>query len=242
MSRDVSTTYCWSSSLTAGLKCVVIGHFFSLGQSFKPVEVTDKDESSFKVVEESVSAKGNKKGHDKVPGKSPLVITSPNQSGNPGLATLPEVHTTGNIKNRPTSTVHTVSHKSPAKTVPVPYHVQTHVVNLTDHRNSFHVIGLPIRLHAHPVLTLPDVNVSSSLSRQQTSDLHGNKASNIHNSGVFEWGAFSKCSVTCGEGVRKRSRKCTVQECTAPGIETQVVPCIASTCPGMLVFLSAKTN
>ena len=184
-----------------------------------------------------MEGKNSKQSQEKTKGVTPSVVTSPNQSVNPGLGASPEAHTTGNSKIHHTSTVYAASddmpsHKFPTKTVP--YHVQTHVVNLTDQNNNFHVIELPIRLHAHLDLPLPEVNVSTSLNRQQASDIHGNKASNIHNSGTYQWGAFSKCSVTCGEGVKKRYRKCTVEKCTAPGIETQVVPCTSSTCPGMM--------
>ena len=194
------------------------------------MEVTDNNESSFKVTEESVAAKNHKQGHETAKVKPPSAIKSPHQS-KPGL-----VHTTGNAKlHTGTSSVQVVSHntnyqKISTKAMPLP------VVNLAAQNNNFHVMGLPVRLHAHPDLPRPIVSdVSASLNRQKVSDLFGNKASNIsHNSRAHEWGPFSKCSSTCGEGVRKRYRKCNVEECTAPGLETQVVPCTISTCSGML--------
>ena len=200
------------------------------------MEVTDNNESSFKVVEESVTAKSHKQGHETTKGKPPSVITSSHQS-KPIL-----VHTTGNAKSHTdTSSVQIVSHYTnnqqiSTKGVPIPFHIQSHVVNLTDQNNNFHVMGLPVRLHMRPDLPKPIGSVvSASLNRQKVSNLFGNKASNIsHNSGAHEWGAFSKCTATCGEGVRKRYRKCSVEECTAPGLQTQVVPCTISTCSGML--------
>ena len=199
------------------------------------MKVTDDNESSFKVAEESVTAKNHKQGHETTKGKPPSVITSPHQS-KPGL-----VHATGNvILHTDTSPVQIVSHntnnqKISAKGVSVPFHIQSHVVNLTGQNNNFHVMGLPVRLHVRPDLPKPIGSVvSASLNRQKVSDLFGNKASNIsHNFGAHEWGAFSKCSATCGEGVRKRYRKCSVEECTAPGLQTQVVPCTISRCSGM---------
>ena len=243
-----------------------------LGQSFKPVKVTDNDESSFKVSEDPIKDKHNRKGLEQTKGNSPPAITTSKQSIKPGLATLPEVnrtentkmqttsivhipshiagsqtgpvipnpnpmvHVTGNTKMQYTSPVDTASQNAGSQTIPVFYRIQNHVKNLTHPKNNFHDIGLPVRLHVHPNLPLPEIGdtakTAASLSRQQTSDLHGNKASSIR--GTFEWGAFSKCSVTCGEGVRKRYRRCSVQECTAPGIETQVVPCTSSECSGMI--------
>ena len=157
------------------------------------------------------------------------------------LARPPETHTAGKTKTHPPSTVHELPH-SQAKAVefnesaPRPYHIQTHI-NVTNQNSHFPVSGLPIRLHVHPDLPLP---ISDShhqqaavLSRQQAHDLSSSKASTIHNHGTFQWGPFSKCTVTCGSGVRKRYRRCSVDDCTAPGIQTQVVPC-SSTCSGTL--------
>lgn len=140
-----------------------------------------------------------------------------------------------------TSTVHKSSQKFHAKiaefngSLPRPYHIQTHLVNVTQNSN-YPVSGLPIRLHVHPDLPLPISDIHKQavvLSRQHANDLNSSKASTIHNRGPLEWGPFSKCTVTCGTGVRRRYRRCSVEECTAPGIESQVIPC-TSTCSGML--------
>lgn len=140
----------------------------------------------------------------------------------------------------PASTVHELQH-SHAKAIefnesaPRPYHIQTHI-NVTNQNSHFPVSGLPIRLHVHPDLPLPigdSHQQAAVLSRQQAYDLSSSKASTIHNHGTFQWGPFSKCTVTCGPGVRKRYRRCSAEDCTAPGIQSQVVPC-TSTCSGTL--------
>lgn len=226
------------------------------------MKVTENDESSFKVSEESISTKNDRKGSETA-SKSPPVITasnksekpgaaalnevhkpdsktiqtttainttshdadiqtsyglmSPNQSPKPGLQPrLPEGHTVSNVTMQPISKGHAIIHNDKGQTVYVPCQIQNHALRL------------------HPNLPPSETNVirkpSANLIKQLGSDLHGTKASNIHVS--FQWGAFGKCSSTCGEGVQKRYRKCNEQECTAPGIQTQVIPCVSSSCPG----------
>lgn len=194
-----------------------------LGQSFKPIEVKDHDESAFKVAEDAVTTKPNQKVQVKAKafskGKSPAVE----------LSTPPEVDKAG-------KTFHV------SKSAPRPYHIQTHVVNITNHNSNIPVTGFPMGLHVRPDLPKPSSDTLKQafavLSRQQANDLNSSKASTIHNHGAFEWGAFSKCTATCGSGVRKRYRKCSVEDCTAPGIESQVVPCTSTsvTCSGMLLM------
>lgn len=196
-----------------------------LGQSFKPVEVNDNSESSFKVAEEPVKSKSHQNAHENA------TPSSKGESAAVEMATPPEMHTTGKTKMHPSSTVHRPSQKTVEvnKNAPRPYHIQHHVINAT-------APGLPIRLHVHPDLPLPISGThkqAAVLSRQHANDLNSSKASTIHNHRPFEWGPFSKCTVTCGSGVRKRYRRCSAEECTAPGIETQVVPC-TSTCSGMI--------
>lgn len=201
--------------------------FIFLGHSFKPVEVNDNSEPSFKVAEESAIAKDRKQGQGNTKAKLPF--------SKPGVEP-----TTGSTKLLPgTSTVRITSHntdnqKFSQKSLPATYRIHSQVVNLTNRHSHVHAMALPIRLHAHQDFPLSVGDASGSLNRQQANDLHGNKASDIHTVGTYEWGAFSKCSTSCGEGIMKRYRKCSVEECTAPGIETQVVPCTSSTCPGML--------
>lgn len=195
-----------------------------LGQSFKPVEVSDNSESSFKVAEDPVKSKGKATASTK--GGSPIV----------NLARPPETHTAGKTKTHPPPTVLEFPH-SHAKaeefneSAPRPYHIQTHT-NVTNQNSHFPVSRLPIQLHVHPDLPLPisdSHQQAAVLSRQQANDLSSSKASTIHNHGTFQWGPFSKCTVTCGSGVRKRYRSCSAEDCTAPGVQTQVVPC-TSTC------------
>ncbi|KAK2563931.1 EGF-like repeat and discoidin I-like domain-containing protein 3 [Acropora cervicornis] len=188
--------------------------------SFKPVEVTDNEVSSFKMTE-SGSHIANKQSLEKTQGKSPFIELSPNKSKQRLL------HIVGN------KTVHHDASDvlvAPRNKQKAPLRSQTHVVNLTDQNNNFRVLEIP--QHVHPNLPPLGVAVSATLNRQHSNDLHGSKASDIHNARILQqWGAFSKCSVTCGEGIMKRYRKCGVEECTAPGLETQVVPCSRSSCP-----------
>ena len=155
------------------------------------------------------------------------------------LARPPETHTTGKTKTHPPPTVHEHSHAKAVglnESAPRPYYIQTHI-NVTN-QNSYS--GLPIGLHVHPDLPLPisDSHPQAAvLSRQQAYDLSSSKASTIHNHGTFQWGPFTKCTVTCGSGVRKRYRRCSVEDCTAPGVQSQVIPC-TSTCSGTLCHSS----
>lgn len=207
------------------------------------MEVTDNNESSFKVAEETVASKTNPNLHEKA--KASTKVKSPAME----LPKPPQEHTGGKTKTYPALVIGKSSHKFHEKakefneSVPRPYHIQTHIVNVTNQNSNHPVTGLPIRLHVHPELPLP---VSDSpkqadvLSKQQANDLQSSKTSTIHNHGKFEWGAFSMCSVTCGSGVRKRYRRCSVEECTAPGMETQVIPCISTTCSGMYYYAASE--
>ena len=187
------------------------------------MEVTDNEVSSFKMTE-SGSHIANKQSVEKTQGKSPFIELSPNKSKQRLL------HMVENKKVHHDASDVLVAPQNKQK---APFHSQTHVVNLTDQNNNFHVLEIP--QHVHPNLPPLGVAVSATLNRQHSNDLHGSKASDIHNARILQqWGAFSKCSVTCGEGIMKRYRKCGVEECTAPGLETQVVPCSRSSCPGKL--------
>lgn len=243
-----------------------------LGQSFKPVKVTENDESSFKVSEEPISTKNDRKGSETA-GKSPPVITASNKSEKPGVAALNEVHKPYGTKIQTTTAINTTSHDADIQTSHVlmspnqspkqdlqPRLPEGHTIsNITTqsiskghaiiHNDKDHTVYVPyqIQSHAlrlHPNLPPSETNAitkpSANLSKQLGSDLHGTKASNIHV--AFQWGAFGKCSATCGEGVQKRYRKCNEQECTAPGIQTQVIPCVSSSCPGRWDSLIEKIN
>ena len=187
------------------------------------MEVTDNEVSSFKMTE-SGSHIANKQSVEKTQGKSPFIELSPNKS----KQRLLHMVENKNVHHDASDVLVAPQNKQKA-----PFHSQTHVVNLTDQNNNFHVLEIP--QHVHPNLPPLGVAVSATLNRQHSNDLHGSKASDIHNARILlQWGAFSKCSVTCGEGIMKRYRKCGVEECTAPGLETQVVPCSRSSCPGKL--------
>ena len=202
--------------------------------------MSDNSESSFKVAEEP----GKSKPYHKFQGKA--TVSTEGKFPVVDLARPPELHTTGKTNTHLPSTVHERPH-SLAKTaefngsVLLPYHIQTHI-NVTNQNSHVLVSGLPIRLHVHPDLPLPTRDGHQQvavLSKQQAYDLSSSKASTIHNDGTFQWGPFSKCTVTCGSGVRKRYRRCSAEDCTAPGIQTQVVPC-ASTCSGTLCHCFLK--
>ncbi|XP_022780705.1 uncharacterized protein LOC111321951 [Stylophora pistillata] len=212
-----------------------------LGQSFKPVEVTDNSESSFKVADETGASKANSKLHAKAEaspkGKSAAV----------GTGAVTEEHAGGKATMFPSLVISKSGGKAAQfnKYAPRPYHVQTKISN-AENQNSYHLVtGLPTRPHAHPELPLPVSNTSkqtSILNKQQVNDLQSSKTSTIHNHGQFEWGAFSKCSVTCGSGIRKRYRRCNVEQCTAPGMETQIIPCVSATCSADALSWSPYTE
>lgn len=51
--------------------------------------------------------------------------------------------------------------------------------------------------------------------------------------GLYQWTPFSVCSVTCGQGEKKRFRRCTNNaECPAGGVEIETFTCIEPACPG----------
>lgn len=206
-----------------------------LGQSFKPVEVTDNSESSFKVTYETSASKANSKLHLKAK------ASAKDKPATLKMGAAPEEHAGGKATMFPTLVI-SKSRENAAqfnKYAPRPYHVQAHSSNEVN-QNSYHpVTRLPTQPNAQPELPLTFSNTTKQadvLNKQQANDLQSSKTSTIHNHGQFDWGAFSKCSVTCGSGVRKRYRRCNVEQCTAPGMETQVIPCISATCSGMYQF------
>ena len=54
----------------------------------------------------------------------------------------------------------------------------------------------------------------------------------------YVWSAFTPCSVTCGDGTKKRHRKCKTGACHASGTETEILPCVDKKCPGTVPLLS----
>lgn len=50
--------------------------------------------------------------------------------------------------------------------------------------------------------------------------------------GPYQWTPFSVCSVTCGQGEKKRFRRCSQQDCPSGGVEIETAVCMAPDCPG----------
>ena len=53
--------------------------------------------------------------------------------------------------------------------------------------------------------------------------------------GLYQWTPFSVCSVTCGQGEKKRFRRCERQDCPVGGVEIETATCIEPSCPGKLI-------
>lgn len=66
----------------------------------------------------------------------------------------------------------------------------------------------------------------------------------IDDGGYSDWGSWSQCSETCGDGRRSRSRSCTSpppspggKDCSQLGPEKQNEDCNEGGCPGILMKL-----
>ena len=104
----------------------------------------------------------------------------------------------------------------------------------SEQKSNFHADNMPAFPRVQPKLSLSLDGPFTGLSKQHPNDLHGSKTSSIHKYTTLEWGPFGTCSVTCGQGVRKRYRKCRPADCLGYGTETQVLPCSRSSCTGTL--------
>ena len=89
---------------------------------------------------------------------------------------------------------------------------------------------LPPSINEHPVIDMQTTveNLPSGATIESTTTLeppypHG---------GIYQWTPFSVCSVTCGQGEKKRFRRCVQQDCPTGGVEIETATCIEPPCPG----------
>jgi hypothetical protein len=94
---------------------------------------------------------------------------------------------------------------------------------------------------AENALTSPQGDSTQTASQASTTATY-DSAANSYNALSYDWSSFAACSTTCGQGYKRRIRRCDVPQRCSDKIEEDVQLCYNAPCEGTIKYNTIQYN